>query len=213
MSELVLAVWEVAPMQPIEAVVLPDGCRDLIMGWAPGERPHWFVSPLAQRPDCVSIGAGIVMRGFRLQPGVRLNEAALVDSVQGRDWAPEDILARIGDHGDRAPQVAEALACLASGVASVSQAAGRLGVGQRTLQRLLMDATGQAPSTWLQLARARQAARAVLAPGSIAELADAHRYADQAHMTREFRRWFGTTPRQLRRSPVLAGLLTDSGYG
>lgn len=213
MSELVLAVWDMAPGRAVEATVLPDGCRDLIMHWAPGGRPHWFVSPLTGQAYTVAVEAGTVMRGFRLRPGVHLAEAALLDAVQGREWGLADIRSRLADHGHLLPQVAEALECLASGAISVAGASTMLGVGPRSLQRLLSGATGESPAFWLQLARARQAARAVLAPGSLAELADACGYADQAHMTRDFRRWFATTPSQMRRNPALARVVAAPGYG
>lgn len=47
----------------------------------------------------------------------------------------------------------------------------------------------------------------------LAELAADHGYADQAHMTRAFRRWLGITPAGLRRDPDRAALLAASGYG
>lgn len=213
MSELVLAVWDMAPGRAAQATVLPDGCRDLIMHWAPGDRPHWFVSSLAGQTQVVAVEAGTILRGFRLRPGVNLAEAALLASVQGREWGRADIQSCLADHGHLSPQVAEALDCLASGPASVAEASAMLGVGPRSLQRLLTGATGESPAFWLQLARARQAARAVLAPGSLAELADACGYADQAHMTRDFRRWFATTPSRMRRDPALARVVAESGYG
>lgn len=213
MSGLVLATWDMEADRPAEALVLPDGCRDLIYCREAGGRPRWFVSDLSSRPYEVAVAAGTVMRGYRLRPGVQLDEAALLAAVQGREWGDAAIHAHLVDHGRLEVAVAEALSCLASGVDGVAVAAGVLGVGPRSLQRLLLGATGQSPVAWLQLARARRAARGVAAADSLAELADMHGYADQAHMTRAFRRWFGTTPQRLRRDFRMLGVLAAAGYG
>ncbi|QTD47357.1 AraC family transcriptional regulator [Ottowia testudinis] len=49
--------------------------------------------------------------------------------------------------------------------------------------------------------------------GTLAELAHAHGYADQAHMTRAFRRWFGLSPARLRASGDGMSAVRSSGYG
>jgi AraC-like DNA-binding protein len=213
MSELVLDTWALTAEQPVAGLVLPDGCRDLIFCHPAGERPLWFVSDLSDRPYEVMVEAGTRMRGFRLQPGAAVDCDALLAAVQGRDCGDGDVLARIADHVRRPPRVAEALNCLASAVGSVAEAAGLLGVSPRSLQRLVLGATGHTPVAWLQLARARQAARAVAVAQPLAEVADQYGYADQAHMTRAFRRWFGTTPRQLRGDARRQDILAASGYG
>lgn len=75
-----------------------------------------------------------------------------------------------------------------------------------------MRATGRAPSFWLRLARVRHTARAVLRGDALADAAAGSGFAD-AHMTREFRRWFGVTPGAVPRNPdVIAGLVVP-GYG
>ncbi|HLO78888.1 MAG TPA: helix-turn-helix transcriptional regulator [Magnetospirillum sp.] len=213
MSALILATWDMAAAQAVEARVPPDGCRDLILSMAPGERPTWFVSTLPEQTYGVAVEAGTILRGFRLRPGTMVDEAALVASVQGRPWDDDEVASRLDDFCRLPTTVSEALAALATECATVAQAAALLGVGPRTLQRLLLAATGRPPSYWLLLARARRSARDVLAAGALAEIADAHGYADQAHMSREFRRWFGTTPLKLRRDAQLAALLTEPGYG
>lgn len=212
MIDLVLATWEVEPQEPVYTPVLPDGCRDVIVRCAPGERPHWFVSELQEGTYAVQIKGGVSMLGFRLKPGVRVNEPSLLAALQRRELDAGEALAAIHDHCTWIGQVSEALDGLACGASSVAEAAVYLGVSVRTLQRLLIAATGRAPSYWLQLARARQAARATLPNASLAEVAYVHGYADQAHMTREFRRWFGLSPRALRCSPALAVLLFETGY-
>jgi AraC-like DNA-binding protein len=209
---LVLAAWTHVAAGPGQACVLPDGCRDLIMRKVPGERPHWFVSPLSGGPEWVALQAGVTLHGFRLLPGVAVEEDALVAAVQGREWEVGDILSRLDAVCRRPDAVAEALDCLASGVESVSEAARLLGVGVRSLQRVTLAGTGRPPGFWLQLARARRAARAVFDGEAIAQAAYTHGYADQPHMTRAFQRWFGASPARLCRTPALGRLLRDPGY-
>lgn len=214
MSGAVLEVWSFRADESCSALVLPDGCRDLILRHPPGGRPHWFTSDLSRHPYEVAVEAGTVMRGFRLQPGTVLTaEACLLADLQGRDGDDAHVLARLADHARLDHRVAEALDCLAE--TGVGVAARRLGVAPRTLQRLLRAETGQEPVVWAQLARVRRAGRAVAAHDGVplAELAADHGYADQAHMTRAFRRWLGITPAGLRRDPDRAALLAASGYG
>lgn len=210
----VLEVWSFRAEESGSALVLPDGCRDLILRQPPGGRPHWFVSDLSRQPYDVAVEAGTVMRGFRLHPGTVLeDQARLLAGLNGRDQDVADIPARLADHARLDPRVAEILKCLTD--VGVADAARRLGVTPRTLQRLLRAATGQEPAAWAQLARVRRAGRAVAAADGVplAELAADHGYADQAHMTRAFRHWLGVTPAGLRRDPRRAALLAASGYG
>ena len=62
------------------------------------------------------------------------------------------------------------------------------------------------------LARARKAARALYSSLGLAEIAELHGYADQAHMSREFKRWFNTSPSVLRNLPSILNQLYDEGY-
>ncbi|MBK9617544.1 MAG: helix-turn-helix domain-containing protein [Uliginosibacterium sp.] len=58
----------------------------------------------------------------------------------------------------------------------------------------MMRQTGRTPGYWKQLARTRRAARALAGSATLADIAFAHCYADQAQMSRDFQRWFGVTP-------------------
>jgi AraC-like DNA-binding protein len=108
-------------------------------------------------------------------------------------------------------RVGEALDCLREAPAlSVAQA--RLGVSARSLERLLSGHTQRGPLWWRNLARARHCARALAGATPLAELAADHGYADQAHMTRDLRRWFGATPTRLRAMPALIATLAAPAY-
>jgi AraC-like DNA-binding protein len=81
------------------------------------------------------------------------------------------------------------------------------------LQRLLKQQTGRSPVFWLRLARVRRAASRLAHPRNLAELAYDMGYADQAHMTREFRYWLGATPRQISHDTGWLAQHLGLGYG
>ncbi|VAW12620.1 hypothetical protein MNBD_ALPHA09-1878 [hydrothermal vent metagenome] len=213
MSEAVLATWQTASRTDSAAVVIPDGCRDLIMWAAPGQRPRWFVSALAGRTKIASLGAGDYLKGYRLKPWVRIDINGLLGSVRNQYLDDREIYCRIDRFCRLSASANEAQSCLAADVVTVAQAAGRLGVSQRSLQRLAMRKTGRPPSFWLMLARVRKSARLLSGQVSLAEHADAHNFSDQAHMTREFRRWLNISPSLLRSGVEQFSQLQNPGYG
>jgi AraC-like DNA-binding protein len=74
-----------------------------------------------------------------------------------------------------------------------------VGLSLRSVQRRFLRATGLTHGTVFQIERARQAA-ALLEQGiSILDTVDQAGYADQAHLTRSLRRFFGQTPAQMLR--------------
>jgi AraC-like DNA-binding protein len=213
MTQTLLARWHSTPDKDTTAIVIPDGCRDLIMRLSPGEKPHWFISALVGHTYTVSTPAGVVMKGFRLKPGVRIDEERLLASVQNLDYDGEDFSDQINSFSVLSPSIVEALDCLACDVGPVADVATELGVSQRSLQRLLLRETGRPPSYWLLLARVRKAARAVFEPIPLAEVALIYGYADQAHMSREFKRWLNISPSKLRRGSAQSIQLNEHGYG
>lgn len=213
MADNLLDTWQDTPRTDRTAAIIPDGCRDLIMHSVPGMRPFWFISKLQDYTCAVPIKAGAIMTGFRLQPGVRIDEARLLASVQRRALHLTDIDHRISRFTFLSPAITEALECLASDIGSVAAAATQLGVSRRSLQRLLLHHTGRPPVYWMMLARVRRSARAALGPQPLAEIAADHGYADQAHMSRDFKRWLGTTPTCLRHDPQRRDQLQAPGYG
>ncbi len=74
-----------------------------------------------------------------------------------------------------------------------------LDVSPRTVRRRFLQSTGLTPTTIQQIERAQQAA-ALLGQGvSILDAAYELGYADQPHLTRSLRRFFGQTPAQIAR--------------
>lgn len=203
---LILQTWHHRVDTSTQAVVLPDGCRDVIQRRLPGREPQWFLSELQSGPRRVELMAGTELTGFRLSPGARF-EAGWVDRL-GED--PQSAAGLVSELTKSPAALTEALMALCE-ARTVAQAARRCGVSPRSLQRQVVGGTRERPVFWLRLARARRAARQLTRPGTLAEIAADADYADQAHMSREFRRWFGASPARLRDAPGLIAQLAQPG--
>ncbi|MCA1243173.1 helix-turn-helix domain-containing protein [Stappia stellulata] len=208
-----LDVWHHTVARPCRDLVLPDGCRDLIMVEAPGAKPSGFVSELHSSPVLsTGFAPGTRLTGYRLAPGTRIDAARLLARIAE---AAEDLLSPerlIEEHCARAPATVEVFAAIeARPDATTAELARRLAVTPRTLQRQFRDNALPAPGFWLGLARARRAALRLGEAAPLAEIAADAGYSDQAHMTRAFRQWFGTTPARLKRDAPRLALLAQSG--
>lgn len=81
------------------------------------------------------------------------------------------------------------------GVASLDEMAAEIGVSRRTLHRQVMQASGLAPKQLARIFRAQHGVRLARSRDTdLATLAAELGFADQAHMTREFRALTGVTP-------------------
>ncbi len=212
MSSNLLSLWNSSSKSKVAAIIVPDGCRDLIMKVVDRGRPKWFVSPMFDQAKIISIGANSILSGYRMKPGVYIAEEELLRSINDSNNNFDDISNRLADYTRRSYSVEEALNCFATDVSSVKQAAKKLGVSPRTLQRLIGQETDRSPTYWILLARARRAARALIESSSLADIAEMHGYADQSHMSREFKRWFDTTPSVMRSTPSTLRQLCNGGY-
>ena len=77
----------------------------------------------------------------------------------------------------------------------VDQLCERFGLGERALQRLVRRRTGLSPKWLVQRRRLQEAAERLRSQGmSLADTAAQLGYADQPHLTRDFRRVTGLTP-------------------
>ncbi len=213
----VLARWEHASETPITTTVLPDGCRDLILrldtdsGEAEG-----MVTPLDTQARPVRTLRPTQWIGFRLRPGVQVDEPGLLAAADAArrpgGWDERRVLSALDDHVRLHPRTAEALQALQA-CEGVEHAARALGTSPRSLERMLAQATGQPPRYWRALARVRRAGRALHGDVPLAAIAADHGYADQAHFSRECQRWLGCTPAALRRLPGMLATLAQPGYG
>lgn len=209
---LILDRWTHTARTRGTAVVVPDGCRDLIVRVVPGERPVWSLTALDDHTHTVAITEDTRMVGLRMHPGVHIDAAALLAAVNTREPDIAFAEACIHEHVARAENVVEVLAELARPGITIANAAPALGVSRRTLERLVVRETGRPPVFWSQLARVRRAARAVRGGDPLAQIAFVHGFTDQAHLARQFRRWLGATPRSLREPSPLDVALAQSGY-
>lgn len=195
------------------SLVLPDGCVDLIGLQQPGAAPHWKLSPLIDRACRIEAPVGQRYTGYRLQPGARINAAALMQAVEGLELDDTtQVLERLDATTALDTRVQEALEALASET-PLNQAHCQLGVSERTLQRLISGATGRPPLYWKRLSRLRRAARDLDSPSPLAHIAADNGFADQAHMNLEFRRWLALTPAHVRQQRHLLRLFNEPGYG
>lgn len=87
------------------------------------------------------------------------------------------------------------------GTVTVDDLSKRLDVSTRTLHRLFLRYVGVGPRELASILRFHRAARSLCADAAptLADLAVASGYYDQAHMTRAFRRFSGLAPSELRR--------------
>lgn len=170
------------------SVVLPDGCRDVLVIRRPGAGNQIQLTELDQSPRHVALPDGTEITGFRLRPGAVVRQQIL-DAIAADPGPAAAIL------GNELCETAEMdAAILALPGASPERVARDLGVSVRTLQRRFVQSG--LPS------RGRAGLRATAAP--LAGIACDCGYSDQAHMTRDFARWFGTSPAQLRRDKASA---------
>ena len=209
---VVLQTWTSSSRTASRSYVLPDGCRDLILNVTQGAPEQWFVSSLMDTPQIVETEPGETFQGHRFYPGALIDEAGLLTALDDcKLTGSGDVFSLIEEFVYLDKRVGEALAILAESP-SVANAAQILGVSERTLERLVTDQTQRSPSYWRSLARIRRTA-ASLHEGTLADIAAHYGYSDQAHMSREFKRWFGLSPTQFKVSPTLRSIASQSGYG
>ncbi len=134
------------------------------------------------------------------QAGIALTEAALsrLPPAAENDRLVNEIVEWIEQNPD---------------VLRVGQVCDRFGLGERALQRLCRQRVGLSPKWMIQRRRLHEAVAAIRAGLDLATLAADLGYADQAHLTRDFRSVTGMTPGQVRRQArgALAGDAVTEG--
>ncbi len=210
--------WRHLATAPERAPVLPDGCRDVLVLRPAGAAPRVVLTEFDLRPRIAELAAGTLIEGFRLRPGASVSPQVLAEigrkAVQGPGEGTTEILGNAlsdpqGEDGD----VSAAIRLLAGPGESLASVASGLGVSPRSLQRRFRDRHLPPPDHWRLLGRARRAAGRLSGAAALAEIAAECGFADQAHMTREFVRWFGTSPERLRRNAGLLGLACQPALG
>lgn len=79
----------------------------------------------------------------------------------------------------------------------IGSLAWRLGFSERQLRRRVQAATGYGPKTLEQILRFRRTLEAAAPGADWSRVAAEQGYADQAHLSRQIRRWSGATPCEL----------------
>jgi AraC-like DNA-binding protein len=201
--------------------VPPDGCSDLILHFNRGQLVSAFVQEPTLVFDVVTIEPLDSLFGVRFavgRAGPLLKHRASIALAAAREFArperedPPCLLERLGRYGaallDRQPGAGPAWLSEASAEAqrrfgdiSVLGLARHVGVSERTLRRGFLEWIGGAPKPFLRALRVREAARRAQGPHTLAEIAAELGFADQAHLSREMRELWGTTPARLRSDP------------
>ncbi|MDO4905679.1 MAG: helix-turn-helix domain-containing protein [Lautropia sp.] len=202
-------LWRFRVRQDGSFIVLPDGCEDLLLLEYPDSRRSLTMASRDLGPRPVQLRAGLVLTGYRLRPGVPLP----TDEVPHLRPEPDEIVAFIHSLSGGDAERYEIIDALAGETASMTGTARSAGVSLRTLQRIFRRWGLPSPDYWRLLGRARRAALSLSQAPSLVELALDTGYSDQAHLSREFVRWFGKTPSQLRQSPFLLDSLAQPGLG
>src|SRR5262245_34701865 len=99
--------------------------------------------------------------------------------------------------------------CTAIRPPAIARVAEEVGWSRAHLVRRFVAEIGVPPRTVVRLARFRRALRLLDASGPLAEIAATAGYADQSHMTREFKEFAGIAPGRLRTSAVEATYVQD----
>jgi len=192
--------------------IVPDGCRDLICLQRTGHPPKWFISALQSTIHVARHRAGSRLTGFRLYPGTTIRGGLLLAQLEDQDPGEVSGSLVLNAFTTRSENLSDALECLAQPQA-IAVTARHLGVSLRSLQRMVQRETGRPPAFWRQLARVRDAGRRIGTDMPLADLALEAGYSDQAHMSRDFRRWFGASPKVFSQTPRLREQLEAAGYG
>lgn len=195
---MILEAWEAKIDASAQATILPDGCQDLLFTALPGAAPRWEITSLDDTAYRLDMLAGTYFKGFRMRAGVGFDADRLLASLQGVSPDNAGIPDRLLSFSRLEPLIEDALMALAAQAehgGNVALAAASIGVHQRQLQRAMARHTGRSAAKWLGLARVRKASRELTSGGALAEVAYDTGFSDQSHMTRAFRQWLGTTPK------------------
>lgn len=194
--------------------VLPDGCVDVVLEVTGADSRAWVFGSTT-RPTKVACLPGARYLGVRFRPGRSRHflRAAAHELTDRREDAAsllrfavdpktfprlDQILARtlamappVDSRVDEAVRRIEG----AHGAVRTDELARRLGVSLRQLQRGFARDVGVTPKLFAMISRAGHAARLLRGRASLADTAAQAGYADQSHMTRDFARLAGVTPR------------------
>ncbi|MFI0396305.1 helix-turn-helix domain-containing protein [Paracoccus jiaweipingae] len=209
MDDAPFTLWShtVTARQP--ALILPDGCQDVLILRAPGRPAQVMLTPLDGRPRQTTLAAGTCITGWRLRPGTCPPASALAALTRDPGQAAQILPAALSPD----PALPQLIAAIARADQPLTTQARLVGLSLRSLQRQFAALGLPPPGWWRGLGRARRAAAALATPLPLALIAADCGFADQAHMTRAMTRWFGQSPAALRADPQRRWLLDQPGLG
>jgi AraC-like DNA-binding protein len=216
-----LVLWRSTAGTPDGTAVVPDGVLDLM--WF---RDKFVVAGADTRMHRFHSEPKTVTWGLRLPPGmahtlfevpinaltderVELADLTMVapvwlDTCEVSPWAAllrsYADLTRRADPYPRVLQRASMVDRAARRGLSVRETADLLGTTDRTLRRFSHQVFGYGMKTLSSIHRFQRARTRASQGASWADAAATAGYSDQAHLTRECRRWTGRTPTELQRS-------------
>lgn len=207
----VLDHWQATTDVAGAVAIYPDGCRDVIWTHVPGQRPGWIYTDQIDRSVRMAQSAARQSYlGWRMKSGVALSDPGLLARLPDD---PARGLERLMEALTLPEDLADLLGALADpDLGRVDLVVAETRFARRTAERLIRKATGHGPAFWIRLARVRRAAAALREGVAPADAAADQGYADQAHLTREFRSWFGLTPGAVRAGRADLGALLLKGY-
>jgi len=216
MNDIILQRWQFDAKTDANSLIIPDGCRDLIFKVTAGKKPLWQITSLDDTAYKMSCIAGDFFMGYRLRPGILIDEFAILSVVKnlepGKDRAEKQIENALKQFCSTSKPIEQALAHFGSAHANVNLVASDIGIGLRSLQRLIRQKTTKPASFWIGLARSRRAARELALGGVLAQTAFDFGYSDQSHMSRDIRRWFGVSPGEIKYHRRIVVQLNQIGF-
>ena len=203
--------------------IVPDGCVDLV--WRRG-RLEIAGPDSSHRRVPVEAGeliAGVRLRPGASRPllggtpatavldsqveldrlwGSEARSLAGLAAAQSDPWRIAELLAaslsaRLPRYGPDRAAVAAAEALDRPRPPSIARLAWEMGFSERHLRRRVRAAAGYGPKTLEQILRFRRAVGRLGTRVDWARIAAEQGYADQAHLSRQVRRWSGSAPRDL----------------
>ena len=200
------------PQESVSHIIPPDGT--VTITWLP---LHRFAVVVGPRMDAlrVDVSGGCEYRGVRLRPGVVESVLGVsAPSLRGRNvplhiCSPgipplEDAMALeewVRNWPPRHSQEQRSLAWIArlqhDPETSIATLASESGLSYRQMLRLFYATVGLTPKEYARLRKIRQACIRSIEAGATgwADISAESGFADQSHLTREFSRVFGWTPR------------------
>ncbi len=208
---------------------LPDGAVDLVMEILPSSFQSWVYGTTTTRA-AFSLDSQARYIGVRFRPGcarhfmqvaareltdwhepatdlLRFPLTEFAERATEGEWAAR-LDALLGHHLARQPPqinaIDRAVKLIESrrGVVRIQEMAGHFGKSQRQLERDFLENVGISAKLFASIVRFQHAACLIQNGTPVAAVAADAGYADQSHLTHEFKRLVGASPSRFSRDPV-----------